>query len=105
MTMMKSCKRGREEAENRKLGQMGESQSHCGMDSGDASHVLIERMFPRVKLERKTSPKRFAAANGEQISELGGKTVPFKTNEGIHSYITFRSASVVKHFTSMQKVV
>ena len=37
------------------------------MDSGAAGHVMPEAMFPRVKLERKTSPKKFVAANGEQI--------------------------------------
>ena len=75
------------------------------MDSGAAEHVMLEGMFPRVKLERKTSPKGFEAANGEQIRDLGDKTSPFKTNEGIQRCITFRSASVVKPLISMQKVV
>ena len=43
------------------------------MDSGAAGHVL----------ERKTSPKKFVAANGEQIKDLGEKTIPFQRNEGI----------------------
>ena len=74
------------------------------MDSGAAGHVMLEGMFPRVKLERKTSPKRFVAANGEQIRDLGGKTIQLKTNEGIQRCITFRSASVVKPLISRQKV-
>ena len=41
------------------------------MDSGAAGHVMPEGMFPRVKLERKTSLKRFVTANGEQIRDLG----------------------------------
>ena len=41
------------------------------MDSGAAGHVMLEAMFPCVQLERKTSPNRFIAANGEQIRELG----------------------------------
>ena len=49
------------------------------MNSGAAGHVMPETMFPRVKLERKTTPKKFVAANGEQIKDLGGKTIPFKT--------------------------
>ena len=49
------------------------------MDSGAAGHVMPETMFPRVKLERKTTLKKFVAAYGEQID----KTIPFKTNEGI----------------------
>ena len=43
------------------------------MDSGAAGHVMPETMFPHVKLERKTSPKKFVAANGEQIKDLGEK--------------------------------
>ena len=75
------------------------------MGSGAAGHVMFETMFPRVKLERKTTPKKFVAANGEQIKELGEKTIPFKTNEGIQRCITFRSANVIKPLISMQKVV
>ena len=75
------------------------------MDSGAAGHVMLETMFPRLKLERKTSPKKFVAANGEQIRDLGEKKVPFKTNEGIQRCITFRSASVVEPLMSWQKVV
>ena len=48
---------------------------------------------------------KFVAANGEQINDLGEKTIPFKTNEGIQGCITFRSANVVKPLISMQKVV
>ena len=43
------------------------------MDSGATGHVMLETMFPRVKLERKTSPKKLVAANGEQIKDLGVK--------------------------------
>ena len=73
------------------------------MDSGAAGHVMLETMFPRVKLERKTSPKKLVTANGEQIKDLGDKSMPFKTNEGIQRCITFRSADVVKPVISMQK--
>ena len=65
------------------------------MGSGAAGHVMPETMFPLVKLERRTSPKKFVAANGEQIKDLGEKNIPFKTNEGIQRCITFRSANVV----------
>ena len=64
---------------------------------------MPETMFPQVKLERKTSPKTFVAANGEQIKDLGEKSIPLKTIEGVQRCITFRSASVVKHLMSMQK--
>ena len=74
------------------------------MDPGTAGHVMPDTMSPRVKLKRKTTPKKFVAANGEQIKDLGEKTIPFKTNEGIQRCITFRSANVVKPIISMQKV-
>ena len=45
------------------------------MDTGAAGHVMIEGMFSRVKLERKASPKRLVAANGEQNRDLGEKTI------------------------------
>ena len=53
---------------------------------------------------RKTSPKRFVAVNGEQNRDLGEKNIPFKTHEGIQRCITFRSATVVKLFKTMQKL-
>ena len=66
---------------------------------------MLEGMFPRVKLERKTVPQNFVAANGEQIRALCAETLSFKETEGIHRCIIFRSASVVKPLISMQKVV
>ena len=59
-------------------------------DSGAAGHVMIEGMFPLVKLERKTA-KKSVAANGIQIIDL---TMPCKTHEEIYRCITFRIASV-----------
>ena len=75
------------------------------IDSGAAGHVMLETMFPHVKLERKTSPKKFVAANEEQIKDLSEKSIQFKTNEGFQRCITFRSANVVKPLISLQKVV
>ena len=66
------------------------------MDSGAAGHVMLETMFPHGKIERKPSPKKFVAANGEQIKDVGEKNIPFKTNEGVQRCTTFRSANVVK---------
>ena len=51
------------------------------MDSGAARHVMIQGMFLRMRLERKTAPKKFVAATGAQIRDLGEKTIPFMTNE------------------------
>ena len=50
---------------------MGESQCAAG-------HVMLEAMFPLVKLERQTSQKKFVAANGEQIRDLGEKNIKDK---------------------------
>ena len=72
------------------------------MDSGAAGHVIIEGMFPRVKLEHKTAPKRLVAASGEPISDMGDKNKSVQDGWGIHRCITFRSASVVKPFISLQ---
>ena len=60
------------------------------MDSGAAGHVMPETMFPHVTLERTTSQKKFVAANGEQIKDVGEKSIPFKTNEGVQRCILFR---------------
>ena len=100
---VESCKN----SDSRKVVEMKDKwvKVRVTMDSGAAGHVMPETMFPHVKLERKTSPKKFVAANGEQIKDLGEKSIPFKTNEGIQRCITFRSAKVVKPLISMQKVV
>ena len=50
------------------------------MDSEAARHVMREGMFPRVRLERKTSPKRFVAANDQR---LGGKYFSTQDKRGI----------------------
>ena len=73
-----------------------ESSHNSNPNYGAAGHVMPETMFPHVKLERKTPLKKFVAANGEQIKDLGAKRIPFKTNKGIQRCITFGSANVVK---------
>ena len=52
------------------------------MDSGAAGHVMPDTMFPHVKLERKTSPEKFVAANGEQIKDLGEKNNSIQDKRG-----------------------
>ena len=73
------------------------------MDSGTAEHVIPAEMFLRVKLDRASTTKTFVAANGERIKELGDKTIPFKSAEGVHRCIKFRCASVVKPFDLNEK--
>ena len=75
------------------------------MDTDAAGHVLPTDMFPRVKLDDRTSAtKKFLAANVERITDLGEKTIPFKSVEGVHRCIKFRRANVVKLLISMRKV-
>ena len=74
-------------------------------DSGAVGYVMPETMFPHVNFERRTSPKKFVAANGEQIKDLGEKSIPFKTNEGVQRCFTFRSANVVNPSFPCKKVV
>ena len=62
-------------------------------------------MFPRVKLDCTITAKKFSAANGERIQDLGEKTIPFKSVEGVHRSIKFWSANVVTPLISMRKVV
>ena len=72
------------------------------MDSGASGHVTPEGLFPRIKLEHKTPPKKFAAANGERIKDLCEK---YFRSKHIQRCTTFRSASVVKPLIAMQTVV
>ena len=58
-----------------------------------------------MNLDRKTAPKTLVAANGDQIKDPGEKTIPSKTNDGIHRFIPCRSASVMQPLLSMQKVI
>ena len=49
------------------------------MDSAVAGHVMLEGMIPRVKLERRTAPKKLVAAEGGQIRDFGDAVKPLKT--------------------------
>ena len=71
---------------------LGEHQSHNEHRSCRTCHA----MFSRVKLDRTSATKKCIAANGEMIKHLGEKTIPFKSVEGVHRSIKFRSASIVK---------
>ena len=64
----------------------------------------LEAMFSRVQLERKTAPKKFVAANGQRIRDLGEMTIRPKTNDGTQRRITSNSASMVKPFISIQEL-
>ena len=71
------------------------------MDTGAAGHVMLAEMFPRVELDRTSTTKKFVAANGEKIKDLGEQ----KSVERVHRSIQFRSANVVRPLISMRKVV
>ena len=53
------------------------------VDSGVAAHVMPEGMFPHAKFERDATPKKFMAANGEQIRDLEQKTIHSRRMRGI----------------------
>ena len=74
---------------------MGDHQGHNAHKSCRACHAGRD-VLPT---------KKFVAANGEKIDDLGEKTIPFKSDEGVHLCIKFRSANVVKTLISMRKVV
>ena len=68
------------------------------VDTGDAGHVIPSEMFPRVKLDRTNTTKKFVAAIGEKTKNLGKNTILFKSIEGVDRCINFRSVNVVKLF-------
>ena len=49
--------------------------------------------------------QRFVAADGERIKDLGEKTIPLKSVEGVRRCMKLRSANVVKPLITMRKVV
>ena len=66
---------------------------------------MLAEMFPRVTLDRTSTTKKFVAGIGEKIKDLGEKTIPFKSVEGPHRFIKFRSPIFVKPLFSIRKVV
>ena len=75
------------------------------MDTGAAGPVMPAETFPRVKLGRTNTTKKFVAANGGKIKDLREKTIPFRSVERVLRCINFRSTNVVKPLISMRKVV
>ena len=75
------------------------------MGTGAAGHVMLAEIFLRVQLARTNTTKKFVAANGERIKDLGEKTILIKSVGGAHRCMKFRSANVVKPLISMRKVV
>ena len=66
------------------------------VDTGAAGSVMPAEMSPGVKLDRTSTAKKFVAAIGERVKDSGEKTAPFKSVEGVHRCLNFRSANVVK---------
>ena len=67
------------------------------MDSGAAGHVMIEGMFPRVKLERKIAPNKFVAVIGEQSETCARRPSHSRKVRGVRVLSDL--------FISMQKAV
>ena len=81
---------------------IGKHQSHNGHRSCRACHA--GRDVPGSETGSYEHNKKIVAANGERIKDLGEKTIPFKSVEGVHRCIKFRSANVVKPLISMRSV-
>ena len=73
------------------------------MDSGASGHALPDETFARVKLKRKTSPKRFVAANGEKSETLVTRLFHSRQTREFKDASHPISASVVKPLISKQK--
>ena len=48
---------------------------------------MSAEMLPRVKLDRTSTTKKFAAANGEKIKYFGEKAIPFMSVEGASAQV------------------
>ena len=57
-----------------------------------------------MELDRTSTTKKFVAAKREKIKYFGEKAIPFKSVEGVHRCIKFRSANVVKPLISVSKI-
>ena len=75
------------------------------VNTGAAGHVMLEALVPNMKLEHTGALENFVAVRGQRIRNMGEKTTPFKTSEGVHRSVTFGSGSVVKRLASIRKVV
>ena len=61
-------------------------------------------MFLHVKLDRTSTTKKFVATNGEETKDLGKKTVPLQSVEGVHNIHERKRCDAV-FFISPRKVV
>ena len=75
------------------------------VDTKAARHSMPAEMFLRVKLDRTTATEIRCSKWRRNIEDLGEKTIPFKSVEGLHRSKRFRSASVVRPLISRRKVV
>ena len=65
------------------------------VDTGAAWHVMPAEMFPRVKLDRTTTTKKFVAANGEKSKTWVRKSYHSSPLKECTDAQKFRSANVV----------
>ena len=61
--------RNKTSSSTRKIIEVGDKwvKFRVTLDPGAEEHVMLEVMFPRVKLERETAPKRFVRVDGGGI--------------------------------------
>ena len=85
---------------------LGEHQGHHGQKELQGMHVVPAEMFPASEAGPHDRKQRHSLQQMEKKSKTWvRKTIPFKSVEGVHRCIQFRSANVVKPLISMRKVV
>ena len=76
-------------------------------DSGSADHVCPEEEFPSVKMEPSQGSKKgrkYVAANGHKVPNMGQKKMPMITEDGKQLMITWQVTKVVKPLLSVSKL-
>jgi hypothetical protein len=77
------------------------------MDSGSAEHVLPAGWLEKLPMEESAGSrtgKKYLAASGEKVPNMGEKTVEAITNEGMRLKIIFQVTKVVKALISVGKL-
>jgi len=74
------------------------------VDSGSADHVAPEGEFSNIKMEPSEGSRKgrkYVAANGHKVPNLGQKKVPLLTDDGKQLVITWQVTKVVKPLLSV----
>jgi len=77
------------------------------VDSGSADHVAPEAEFPSFQLEESEGSKkgrRYVAANGQRVPNLGQRKVEMATEDGRGLHVVWQVTKVVKPLLSVSKL-